>query len=94
LFLIHARYGWFKSQKEDVRTKVVADSLTTADTALTDLKNSFTASLPGGPDDARSQAEIDHAQRHLTSARDTGATTESQTAQKDRVLRSLDGLDI
>ena len=69
------------------------DNLIDANTALTDLKNSFSSSLPGNPEDTLSQIEIDHAQRHLNSAI-TEAGEESKTNQKDRVLRSIDGLDI
>ena len=92
MFLIQIRYGWFKSQKEDIRSKVVVDNLTDANAALTDLKTSFTGSLPGRPEDVDSQKEIDHAQAHLVTA--IAETGESKTNQKDRVLRSIDGLDI
>lgn len=96
MFLIQIRYGWFKSQKEDIRNKVVVDSLTNAETALTNLKNSFSGSLPGRPEDATNQFEIDHAQRHLNSAiaEEGAGNAESKSNQKDRVLRSIDGLDI
>jgi len=93
LYFIHARYGWFKSQKEDIRSKVIADNLTDANTALSNLNTSFSGSLPGNPEDTASQKEIDHAQLHINSAI-AEATGESKTNQKDRVIRSIDGLDI
>lgn len=74
--------GWWKRQKEAIRSKVSVENLTDAKSELLALQSGFVIDRSA---EITEQNEIGHALEHLNAA-----IADPQSLQKDRVLRVLD----